>query len=191
MSGMVSEITGNSTVCSTVCSGVYQNIKTQYPITLMGYCKTSELGVAGPTWGESTGVQDVCGVPPVFRMDSPHKGPVTRKMFPCHDVTMFVCFLKHLGATWFTKLYPLGGQPMETLAARKRVHDQGSNDHAVKFTNTFPYKATSPRCAALRISHVPGTFRVLYLANALTIPTEYFYSQRLTTCWPAAIPNQG
>ena len=58
---MASQITGVSSVCSTVCSSAVQR-KHQAPRHW-------------PLWGESTG-------------DCPHKGPVTRKMFPFDDVIM-------------------------------------------------------------------------------------------------------
>ena len=62
MSAMASQITCTSNVCSAVCSGAHQ---------------TSKLRVTGLCVGNSPG--------PV---NSPHKGPVTRKMFPFDDVIM-------------------------------------------------------------------------------------------------------
>ena len=64
MSITPSQITRNSTVCTTVCSGVNQRRhQTLY------YC---------PLWGEST-----------WRpVDSLHKGPVTQKVFTCQDLIM-------------------------------------------------------------------------------------------------------
>ena len=64
MSTMASQIISLSIVCSTVCSGADQR-------------KTSKLRVTGLCVGNSP--------EPV---NSPHKGPVTRKMFPFDDVIM-------------------------------------------------------------------------------------------------------
>ena len=59
MSAMVSQITGIWTVCSVVCS-----------LTLKSK-KTSKLGVIGFVRGNHQ-----------WPVDFPHKGPITRKMFP-------------------------------------------------------------------------------------------------------------
>ena len=52
--------------------------------------KTSELCITGPLWGES-----------IHRwwMDSPHKGPVKWKAFPCHGIVMFM-FGEHHWPWW-------------------------------------------------------------------------------------------
>ena len=63
MSAVVSQITGVSIVCSTVCSGAEENIKA--------------------LWIHR------------WPVDSPHKGPVTRKMFPFDDVIMHSTMVKH------------------------------------------------------------------------------------------------
>ena len=60
MNIIVSQITRNSTVCSAVCQA------------------DTKENIKAPCHG------------PFVSMDSPHKGPVTRKEFPCHDVIMFV-----------------------------------------------------------------------------------------------------
>ena len=65
MGGMASQITGNSAICSTACSALRNK-------------KASKLHITGILWG-------VHHRSPV---DSPHKGPVMRKTFPRHDVTM-------------------------------------------------------------------------------------------------------
>ena len=62
MIAMAFQITGVSSVCSTVCSGAYQQ-KHQ--------SSASMSFVRGIHW---------------WPVDSPHKGPVTRKMFPFDDV---------------------------------------------------------------------------------------------------------
>ena len=64
MSVMVSQITGISIVCSTVCSATVQR-KHQSSVSL--------VFVRGIHW---------------WLVDSLHKGPVTRKMFPFDDVIM-------------------------------------------------------------------------------------------------------
>ena len=64
MSALVSQITGVSMVCLTVCSGVDKK-------------NTSKLRVTGLCEGNS----------PVTA-EFPHKWPVTRKMFPFDDVIM-------------------------------------------------------------------------------------------------------
>ena len=64
ISAMASQITGVSNVCSTVCSGVYQR-KHQSSASLVF-------------------VRGIHRWP----VDSLHKGSVTRKMFPFHDVNM-------------------------------------------------------------------------------------------------------
>ena len=66
MSTMASQITGISIVCSTVCSGADQR-KHQ----------------------SSASVVFVRGIHR-WPVDSPHKGPVTRKMFPFDDVIMWI-----------------------------------------------------------------------------------------------------
>ena len=60
MSGIASQITGISIVCSTV-----------YRAQIKEYIKAPRLW---PLWGGP--------------LDSPHKGPVRRKMFPLDDVIM-------------------------------------------------------------------------------------------------------
>ena len=65
MSAMASQITGVSNVWSNVCSGVDQR-KHQ----------------------SSASLAFVRGIHR-WPMDSPHKGPVTRKIFPFHDVIMY------------------------------------------------------------------------------------------------------
>ena len=64
MSAMASQISGFSVVCSTVCSGEDQR---KHPISKSLAC-----------------VRGIHGWP----VDSLHKGPVTRKMFPFGDVIM-------------------------------------------------------------------------------------------------------
>ena len=49
-------------------------LKTLFKLTT----KKQIIRITGPLWGEST----------LQRVDSPHKGPVMRKTFPCHDVIM-------------------------------------------------------------------------------------------------------
>ena len=63
MSAMASQITGVSMVCSTVCSGADQR-------------KHQSSASLDFVWGIHR-----------WLLDSPHKGPVTRKMFPFDDVT--------------------------------------------------------------------------------------------------------
>ena len=65
MSAMTSQITGVSMVCSTVCSGA--------------------------DWGKHQSSALLAFVTGFHRwpMNSPHKGPVTRKMFPFDDVIMW------------------------------------------------------------------------------------------------------
>ena len=62
MNAMASQTTGVSIVCSTVCSGADQTSKPR--------------------------VTSLCEGNPPVTVDSPHKGPVTRKMFPFGDVIM-------------------------------------------------------------------------------------------------------
>ena len=69
MSAMSSQITGVSIVCSTVCSGADQR-KPQSPASLAF-------------------VRGIHRWP----VNSPHKGPETRKMFPFDDVTMCIIVL--------------------------------------------------------------------------------------------------
>ena len=66
MRAMTSQITGVSIVYSNVCSGAGQRSK-----------ETSKLRVTGPCDGINR-----------WPVDSPHKEPVTRKMFPFDDVIM-------------------------------------------------------------------------------------------------------
>ena len=58
---MTSQITGNSAVCSTVYLSVHQ--RKHRMSALLAICKVNPL-------------------------DTPHKGPVGRKIFLCHDVIM-------------------------------------------------------------------------------------------------------
>ena len=67
MSAMASEITGVSIVCSTVCSGADQR-KHQSSASL-AFVRVIHR----------------------WPVDSPHKGPVTRKMGQFDDVIMFLC----------------------------------------------------------------------------------------------------
>ena len=67
MSAMVSQITGVSTVCSTVCS------------------------VAGQRKSQSSASLAFMRGIHRWPVDSPHKGPVTRKMLPFEDVIMLCC----------------------------------------------------------------------------------------------------
>ena len=76
MSSMTSQITGVSIVNSAVCSGAYQR-KHQSSAWLVF-------------------VRGIHRWP----MNSPHKGPVTRKMFPFDDV---ITILKQETPAWFTK----------------------------------------------------------------------------------------
>ena len=71
---MASQITDNSHVCSTVCTDAHQR-KHQSSASLAF-------------------VRGIHRSP----MDSPHKGPVTRKMFPFDDVTMYMYVCN--GADW-------------------------------------------------------------------------------------------
>ena len=64
MSAMASQIAGVSIVCSTVCSGTDQRKQQSF---------ASLVFVRGIHW---------------WSADSPHKGPVTRKIFPLDDVIM-------------------------------------------------------------------------------------------------------
>ena len=65
MAIVASQITGNLSVCSTVCLGyVQRNIK------------------APRYWRVVRGIHQ-------SPVDFLHKGSVTRKMFPCHDIIMF------------------------------------------------------------------------------------------------------
>ena len=67
MNTMASQITGVQIIYSTVCSGANQR-KHQ----------------------NSASLAFVRGIP----VNSPHKGPVTRKMFPFHEVIMYVVQMK-------------------------------------------------------------------------------------------------
>ena len=69
MGAVASQITGISVVCLTVCSGTGQR-KHQSSASLV-------------LWGECTG-------------HSPHKGPVTREVFPFDDVIMEECIVATL-----------------------------------------------------------------------------------------------
>ena len=69
MSTMASHTTGVSIVCSAVCSDASRR-KYQSAVSL--------ASVRGIHW---------------WSMDSPHKGPVTQKMFPFGDVIMFIACL--------------------------------------------------------------------------------------------------
>ena len=87
MSGMVSLITSLTIVYSTVYSGADQR-KHQSPASLaFPSSNGNSFRVAGPLCGEFTG--------PRSPVNSPHKGPVTRKLFPFDDVIMswlgFIC----------------------------------------------------------------------------------------------------
>ena len=81
MSAMGSQITGVSIVCSTVCSGAYQR-----------------------THQSSASLAFYEGNPP----DSPHKGPVTRKMFLFDNVIMqrFGNCVKHSTCIIVSRPYP-------------------------------------------------------------------------------------
>ena len=84
MSVMASQINGVSTVYSTVCSGADQR---KHQST------TSLAFVRGIHW---------------WPVNSPHKGPVTRKMFPVDDVIMEFFALLELCVpiiTWWSVLY--------------------------------------------------------------------------------------
>ena len=67
MSAMACQITGVSVVCSTVCSGADQR----------KHQSSASLAFVG-------GIHR-------WPVDSPHEGPVTRKMFPFDDVIMNTC----------------------------------------------------------------------------------------------------
>ena len=69
MSAMTSQITGNTIVCSTVCSGADQRKhQSSAPLALVRRIHR-------------------------WPVNSPHKGPVTRKIFPFDDVIMRVFIL--------------------------------------------------------------------------------------------------
>ena len=68
MSAIAGQVTGNSTVCWTVCTGVHQ-IKHQN-FALLALCEGNLPVGTGPLWGGSSG------------------GPVMWQMMPCHDVIM-------------------------------------------------------------------------------------------------------
>ena len=81
MSAMVSQITGVSVVCSTVCWGTDQRKYQSYASVAF--------------------VRGIHRSP----VDSPHKGPVTRKMFPFDDV-LVICYMNRTDDTvtllkWF------------------------------------------------------------------------------------------
>ena len=65
MSTMSSQITGASIACSNVCSGAHK--KTHQNSASLTFVK---------------GIQQ-------SPVDSPHKGPVTQKLFPFDDIIMF------------------------------------------------------------------------------------------------------
>ena len=70
---MAIETTNNSTVCSTTCSDQQQrNMKNT---TLSALCEGNHHR---------------------WPVDSPHKGPVIQKAFPCHDVTLDSRDLRYL-----------------------------------------------------------------------------------------------
>ena len=60
----VSQITSDSTVCSTICSGVHQ--RKHQSFALLALCEGNHQ----------------------WPVDSPHKGPVAWKRFPCNDIIM-------------------------------------------------------------------------------------------------------
>ena len=80
MSAMVSEITGVSIVCYTICSGADQR-KHQSSVSLAFV----------------RGIHQ-------WPVDSPHKGPVTRKLFPFQDAILSIkeeeVSLLHIGRSW-------------------------------------------------------------------------------------------
>ena len=67
VTSMAPQITGVSMVCTTVCSGAYK--------------KQIKAPCHWPLWGDR------------WPVNSPHKGPVTRKMFLFDDVIMYWCWL--------------------------------------------------------------------------------------------------
>ena len=69
MSIIAFHITGQSSDCSTVFFRLTSN-------------KRQRSALLAPLWGESTCHQ--------WQVDSPHKGPVMRKVFPCHDIIIVV-----------------------------------------------------------------------------------------------------
>ena len=110
MDGMVSQITGVSIVCSTICSGVDQS-KHQGSASLVFVRGIHCWLVVGPhKWPVMQKMFQFDEViMMVFRLfgskawskhklpycwldlwlvDSPHKGPITREAFPCHDIIM-------------------------------------------------------------------------------------------------------
>ena len=76
---MESQITSESTFCSNVCSDIYQR-KHQSSVLLAPLCL------------ESTHHQWIPFVKGIHRwwVDSPHKGPVTWKKIPFHDIIMVI-----------------------------------------------------------------------------------------------------
>ena len=96
MSAIASQITGVSIVCSTVCSGADQR-KHQSSASL-------------------TFVRGIHRWP----VDSPHKGPVTQKMFPFNDAIIFDAFFvvnvnksMNKQSSWIRDL-----RPQEAIATR-------------------------------------------------------------------------
>ena len=110
-SAMASQITGVSIVCSTVCFGVDQR-----------------------KYQSSTSLAFVRGIHR-WLMDSPHKGQVTRKMFPFDNVIMwwniFVLdlhiFLKHILMYNFTRLslpgyFSISSKHVRLRSGRRSIH---------------------------------------------------------------------
>ena len=93
MNVMASQITGVSILCLTVGSDTDQRKKWKLCVT--GLCEKHQSSVS---------LAFVLGIH-WWQVNSPHKGPVTRKMFPFDDVIMskevFISFIKCPGDTDF------------------------------------------------------------------------------------------
>ena len=72
----VSQIIGNSIVCSSICQA---NNKENKCFTLLDLLR----GIHQFYWHFLRGINQ-------WLMDSPHKGPVMQKVYPCHDVIINV-----------------------------------------------------------------------------------------------------
>ena len=79
MSTMASPITGVSIVCITTCSGT--DLRKLHSSASLAFVKGMHRGVG----------------------EFPHKGPVTRNIFPFDDIIMHGNALKAVVASWFTE----------------------------------------------------------------------------------------
>ena len=97
MSVMAFWITSNSTACSTVCSDKqHRNMKAlhYWPFEMGIHQWLVDSPHKGPVMQKAFPCYDIM-------VDSPHKGPVMSKSFPCYDIIMCEQFFSHHPASPF------------------------------------------------------------------------------------------